>query len=304
MPKHEAPESFRKIFSDENEHRTFAKVFDYSTIHTVHSMAKQGHFDVLEFLISVGKEAHVFRAHDQNGEFRAVKIYKTDTSEFHHMTKYIEGDIRFGKMKKDKHQLVYTWTKKEFKNLELAARAGVRSPLPIAFKNNVLVMEFIGDENGNPSPPLQKKPAQNANAFFEEVLVQTARLYQAGLVHADLSEYNILNQNEKPVLIDVGQSVLLSHPSAAEFFERDIEHVVNYFRRKGVVTDAESAKEKIRTLLKEFKPKQSPKKPVQRTPGQRKNARSKPRTQKSKKRTSLKPRNPKPKKSAHASKTK
>ncbi len=242
-------EEFKALFREEDEHRTFAKVFDFSTIQTVRMLAQKGHFEQLEFVISTGKEAHVFRAIDQSGQFRAVKIYKTDTSNFKHMQMYIEGDRRFSNIKKEKHALVRAWTQKEYKNLELATKAGCRVPLPIAFRDNVLVMEFIGTD-GKPTPSLKDQPPKNPQKFYESVIDEMAKIYRGNLVHADLSEYNILNQDEKPVIIDVGQSVLTAHPRAKEFFERDLQNVVRYFQNQGIKTDLEKTREEIRAKLK------------------------------------------------------
>ncbi|MBS3061852.1 MAG: serine protein kinase RIO [Candidatus Diapherotrites archaeon] len=249
MPKDEtAPEyeRYKDLFSEEKEHRTFAKVFDYNTIQTVHHLAKKGFFEQLEFVLSTGKEAHVFRAVDQAGQFRAIKIYKTDTSNFKHMQEYIEGDRRFQNVRKEKHALVRAWTQKEYKNLDLATRAGIRVPLPIAFSENVLIMEFIG-KKGIPAPTLKDQAPKNPEKFLDQVLEAVAGLYNAGLVHADLSEYNILNQDDEPVLIDIGQGLLTGHPRAKEFFDRDILNLSRYFSTQGLKTNANT----IRTQIKQ-----------------------------------------------------
>ena len=57
---------------------------------------------------------------------------------------------------------------------------------------------------------------------------------EAKLIHADLSEYNMLNRNDLPVIIDCGQAVLTSHPNAQELFERDIKNLANYFTKQGL----------------------------------------------------------------------
>jgi len=93
-------ETIRNYIKEEKLKKTFAKVFDESTIMAVHKVAKKGYFNILEFVISTGKEAHVFRGQDKAGNFLAVKIYKTKTSDFKNMEKYIKGDNRFKKNKK------------------------------------------------------------------------------------------------------------------------------------------------------------------------------------------------------------
>ncbi|MDO8625627.1 MAG: serine protein kinase RIO [Candidatus Diapherotrites archaeon] len=238
-------EEYKKLFSYEKEHATFAKVFDHPTVQTVHALAQKGYFELLEFVISTGKEAHVFRAVDAGGDFRAVKIYKTDTSAFRNMQQYIEGDRRFSRIKHEKHSLVNAWTKKEYKNLEIATRQGVAAPLPLAFRNNVLVMEFIGT-NGAAAPTLKDQSPKKPQEFFDSLTDEMEKLYRARLVHADLSEYNILNRNEQPVIIDVGQAVLFDHPRAKEFFERDAQNVARYFQNKGIPIDAKELADTIR----------------------------------------------------------
>ncbi len=224
----------KKHVREKEAQRVFAKVFDRTAINTIHLLASRGLFDVLEFVVSTGKEAHVFRAVDASGNFRAVKIYKITTSNFKHMDAYIKGDERFKRIRREKRSIVYAWTRKEYNNLERAVSAGVRVPMPMGFMNNVLVMEFIGD-NGIAAKPLKETGAKDYAAVYERIVECVARLmYKARLVHADVSEYNILMQKDEPVLIDIGQAVLLSHPLAKDFFERDAQNISRYFSKMGV----------------------------------------------------------------------
>ncbi len=242
----------KQLVPKEEYRKTIAKVFDEETIATLHALANKGYFEQLEFIVSTGKEAHVFRAKDASGNFRAVKVYKTLTSDFKHMMQYIEGDLRFKKVKREKFSIVKAWTQKEFKNLELARQAGVRVPLPTVFKNNVLVMEFIGTDGGA-APTLKEKPSQNPEEALETILKAIAdMLYKSNFIHADLSEYNILNNQEELVIIDIGQGVLNSHPHAKEFFERDVKNVVHYFNKQGVKITIEEAFGRIKSFKPDF----------------------------------------------------
>ena len=237
----------RKFVPAEEQRRTFAKVFDKQTIQAVHRLATKGYFDIVEFVISTGKEAHVFRAKDKAGNFRAVKIYKKSTSDFKNMNIYLEGDMRFKGIRKNKRDIVFAWTKKEFKNLMLLNHAEVRVPMPIAFFENVLVMEFIGDKEGKAAPPLKELPVKDVKKAYKTIVGFIAKtLYKAELVHSDLSEYNILNKAEELVVIDAGQAVLTTHPEAETFFERDLTNVANYFSKKGVKKTVEEIKEEIK----------------------------------------------------------
>ncbi len=236
----------KKIFVNEKDLKTTAKVFNTHSIKVLHSLAGKGFINQLEFIISTGKEAHVFQASDYSNNKLAVKIYKIETSEFNKMNEYIQGDYRFKKVKKNKKELVFAWTKKEYKNLEKANKAKVRVPLPITFKENVLVMEFVG-ENGIAAPKLKNAKNIDYEKIYEKIIEYIARLlYLSELIHADLSEYNILIQKGEPVIIDIGQGILTTHPKAKEFFERDVRNISNYFSKKGVKTNFETAIKEIK----------------------------------------------------------
>lgn len=248
--------ALQQLVPEEKARRIFAKVFDSETVATVHSLAMKGNFDILEFVISTGKEAHVFRAVDASGHYRAVKIYRKEASDFKNMQQYLEGDKRFKEVRKTKRDIVHEWTKKEFKNLDISNRAGAKVPLPMVFRNNVLVMELIG-ENGIPSPTLKDRGVEGLDIgeLYEKLLESTAKmLYKAKIVHSDLSEYNVLIRGEEPVIIDVGQAVLLSHPKAKEFFERDLRNLSNYFSKKGLKKSPEDIHSDIRALKAKILP--------------------------------------------------
>ncbi len=240
----------QQLVPEEKSRRIFAKVFDSETVATVHALAMKGQFNMLEYVISTGKEAHVFRATDVSGNYRAVKIYRVEASDFRNMQQYLEGDRRFKQVKKKKRDIVYAWTKKEFKNLSLANSAGARVPLPIAYRNNVLVMEFIG-ENGIASPTLKDRGIERLDAreLYEKLLESLAKmLFKAKIVHSDLSEYNILMKGQEPVIIDMGQAVSFSHPKAKAFFERDLRNISNYFSKKGLKKTEKNVENDIKAL--------------------------------------------------------
>lgn len=244
----------QEIVSEEDLKKVFDKVFDNQTIMALHKLARQEYFKEIEFVISSGKEGKVFRAVDNAGNYRAVKLYKTKAVEFRHLRQYIENDLRFKNVKKDHISLIYAWTKKEFKNLErMGTAAGVRVPMPLAFNKNALVMEFIG-KNGVAAGRLKENPLNDTEKLKDFFVDSIARMIEkAGLVHADLSEYNVLNNNGELVIIDVGQSVLLSHPKAKEFFERDLSNVANYLEKQGLEVDTESLRKEIEERQKEIK---------------------------------------------------
>lgn len=222
-----------------------SQVFDASTLETLQRLGRKKWIYQLKHPISTGKEGNVFLATNESGNI-AVKIYKIETSKFKKMHEYIEGDPRFKKTKKTKHDIVNTWVQKEFQNLCLAKKCGERVPTPFAYLNNVLVMEFIGTGE-DAAPVLKKCPPQNPEQFFDETVHFIANiLHKAKLVHSDLSEFNILNHEEKPVFIDMGQAVLVTHPKAIDFLRRDVKNICAYFESLGVKTDEEKTLQKIR----------------------------------------------------------
>jgi RIO kinase 1 len=225
----------------QEEFKVIEEVFDRLTLEGVYKLIRRKVIDNIEGVIKAGKEARIYWGKDPEGTELAIKIYYTATAEFRKgMMQYIHGDPRFKRVKKTPRGLVYTWTQKEFKNLQLAEQAGVNSPRPIAFERNILVMTFIG-EDGLPAPLLREVEPEDPESFYEGLLKEVRLLYtKAGLVHGDLSEYNVMVWEEAPVIFDVSQAMLISHPIGGALLQRDIENINSYFRRLRVdIHDAE-----------------------------------------------------------------
>ena len=211
------------------------EVFDRSTLMVIYDFLNRGVLSDIYGVVSAGKESRVYWAKDGDGKELAVKIYLTVSAEFKKgMLPYIEGDPRFKGVKHDTRSLIFTWARKEFKNLEQATRAKVRVPKPVVVRNNVLIMEFIG-ENGKSAPSMKEQPPAHPNKVYEKILASLHRLYgKAGLVHGDLSEYNIMIWKGHPILFDVSQSVTLSHPMADFLLRRDLTNLNRFFSRMGI----------------------------------------------------------------------
>ena len=210
------------------------EVFDRPTLMTIYDIMNDGVIRKLHGVVKAGKEARVYRGTDSEGTDLAVKIYLVSSRNFKKMIMYIEGDPRFKTYRKNSRSIIYLWARKEFKNLQSAFQSDIRVPKPIFVKNNVLVMEFIGGE-GVPAPLLKDLPPENPESMYLELLNQINSLYiKAKLVHGDLSEYNIMNYNEKPVIFDLSQAVSLEHPMANELLKRDLNQVNWFFSRLGV----------------------------------------------------------------------
>jgi RIO kinase 1 len=151
---------------------------------------------------------------------------------------YLDGDPRFEGFGAEMLLVVVAWTKKEFANLRRAAQAGVRVPDPIAVERNVLVMEFLGTA-GDRAKRLTEVIVENPETAYEVVREYARRLYRAGLVHGDLSEYNVVVHEGQLYVIDLGQAVTIHHPNSREFLERDCRNVANFFSRQGLVVSGE-----------------------------------------------------------------
>jgi RIO kinase 1 len=223
----------RTKIKDSDDLNVQEAVFDKRTLMDLYSMANSGVIDALGGSICTGKEANIFRAIAGEKEL-ALKIYRISTSNFRAMQDYLHGDPRFGSVKGTKRSIVSAWAKKEFRNLTRAGEAGVRVPHPIAMRGNILVMELIGGKD-YAAPQLRDVglEAEDAKRVFDKLVDYISLLYnRAGLVHADLSEFNILLEKEEPIIIDMGQSVTLDHPMAKKFLERDVSNIVHHFRKK------------------------------------------------------------------------
>jgi RIO kinase 1 len=186
----------------------------------------------------------VYYGLDQGGEPVAVKIYLISASDFRKRLGYIAGDRRFGKLPSGSRDTIFLWTRKEFKNLQLADSAGVRVPKPLTFHKNILVMEYVGTPPAS-APLFAESEVDESDYAWTFKTIGT--LWRKGrLVHADLSEFNVFKTEKERVLFDMGSAVLSSHPQAEEFLKRDIANMVRFFRKRGISKmDADSWMEKI-----------------------------------------------------------
>ncbi|MEF8779124.1 MAG: serine/threonine-protein kinase Rio1 [Haloferacaceae archaeon] len=231
-------DEFRKRIKNTEQFKVEGDVFDEATLAAIYKLVQDGYVEAFGGPISTGKEANVYEALGETREV-AIKVYRINTSNFRQMRDYLEGDPRFEGIGGDKKEVVIAWTRKEFANLERARRAGVRVPEPIAVERNVLVMELVGlvEERAR---RLAEVHVENPRTAYEVVREYMRRLHAAGLVHGDLSEYNLIVHDGELVVIDMGQAVTVHHPNAREFLERDCRNVANFFSRQGLeVTDEE-----------------------------------------------------------------
>ena len=230
----------RERIKDSDDLKVKGDVFDTRTLMNLYALASKGVIDALGGEISTGKEANLFYA-IREGQELVIKIYRITTSNFQAMQDYMHGDPRFGNIKGTKRAVISAWTRKEFRNLKRAEEAGVRVPHPIVTRDNILIMELIGEKD-NPAPQLRNVDLEldEAKRIFNKLSDYISLLYnKADLVHADFSEFNVLYDGD-PVVIDMGQSVTLEHPMASKFLARDVTNIARYFEKKyGIGSEAE-----------------------------------------------------------------
>ncbi len=224
-------EQFEKRIKDADQFKVEQSVFDDATFAALYKLVQDGHVEAFGGPISTGKEANVYHALGDDREV-AVKVYRINASNFRQMREYLEGDPRFEGLGGKKKDVVLAWVKKELANLERARAAGVNVPEPIAAERNVLVMEYFGDDDGR-AKRLGEVQIENPETAYEVVREYMRRLYAAGLIHGDLSEYNIVIHEGHLVVIDLGQAVTVHHPNSRDFLERDCTNVAAFFTRQG-----------------------------------------------------------------------
>ena len=249
----------RRLYRHEHENRFLLKrsedyrvvddVFNIPTLKVINEMINRNVLGYIKGPLGSGKESKVYLALDKNRQnFLSVKIYLTVSAEFKKRLQYIAGDPRFSSSKKGSRNLISIWAKKEFKNLQTAYENGINVPAPLKVRQNVLVMEFIGDDvSGIPCPTLLNSNSVTSSDY-NEIIAQISNLYQkAQLVHADLSEYNIFKcAKGRIILFDFGSSVNIKQPNSRQFLTRDIANINTFFRKRGVkVLGVESAVHKI-----------------------------------------------------------
>lgn len=229
----------REMFDSSEARKAVENVLDDNTMDALLKAADRELIDRMHGIIESGKESAILLAETDEG-LAAVKIYMKRAGAFREMHQYLRGDKRFRNVKKDRKAVVDAWAKKEFKNLKKASNI-VRCPEVYGLQENVLVMEFIG-EDFQPYPKLKEVNIENPEAALDQTLKKIKALWEEEkLVHGDLSEYNILVEKDELVWIDFSQGVHESHPEAEELLKRDVKNVVNFFNSEGANRDIEKA---------------------------------------------------------------
>jgi RIO kinase 1 len=225
--------------------KTEAEVFDYPTMKTLSQLINDDVIKTLDFCISTGKEANVFHGTAPDGTSLAVKIYRVNTTTFRQHLEYLWGDRRFDPGGKSERDVISLWASKELRNLKRLREAGLHVPEPVTVENNVVVMEFVGQDE-RVAPLLKDVELEDARDGYEALVdfVETA-WEEAELVHGDLSAYNVLVLPPRLYVIDVAQAIVKDHPRAAELLERDLENVAKHFRSRGVDADPDEIVDRL-----------------------------------------------------------
>lgn len=235
---------------DKADRATSEQVLDPRTRMILLQMINRNVVSEIHGCLSTGKEANVYHSISSSGNeedspsvHRAIKVYKTSILVFKDRDKYVTGEFRFrqGYSKSNNRSMVKLWAEKEMRNLRRIYVAGIPCPEPVHLRLHVLVMGFVGNSKGRAAPRLKDvefnvpEPETRWRAHYMELLGYMRVMYHTcRLVHADLSEYNILYHKDKLYIIDVSQSVEHDHPRSLEFLRMDIKNVNDFFRRKGV----------------------------------------------------------------------
>ncbi|KAF2464252.1 Serine/threonine-protein kinase Rio1 [Lindgomyces ingoldianus] len=266
---------------DKSDRATSEQVLDPRTRMILLQLINRNVVSEIHGVISTGKEANVYHAISETTlsdpdeadgdrgvsvQHRAIKVYKTSILVFKDRDKYMAGEFRFraGYNKSSNRAMVKIWAEKEMRNLKRIFSAGIPCPEPLYLRLHVLVMGFLGDRKGWPAPRLRDvqftglgpmEEEERWKELYGELVVCMRMMWKVcKLVHADLSEYNVLYHNSKLYIIDVSQSVEHDHPRSLEFLRMDVKNVSDFFRSRNVdvlserrvfefVTDAEGGME-------------------------------------------------------------
>ena len=207
----------------------------------IEPLVADGLVDAVIRQLMSGKEAMVYVV-ECGDTLRCAKVYKEANKRgFHKAADYTEGrkvknsrqaramakGSRYGRQEQEA-----AWQHSEVDALRVLAAAGVRVPTPYDFHEGVLLMELVTDEEGEPAPRLNDVVLSEADArrYHADLVRQVVRMLCAGIVHGDLSEYNVLIDRDGPVIIDLPQAVdAAANNNARAMLERDVDNLAAYF---------------------------------------------------------------------------
>jgi len=216
--------------------RTYNGVFDAFTNRTLFYLESHGHITELSRTLFVGKESNVFTTSHREGD-RLVKIYRVQNCDFKQMYRLIIQDPRFKTVRHRPRDVIFTWCQREYTNLLKAKSVGVRVPETFACRNHILVEQLIG----GPAPRLKDAIIENPKQCAQDIIENYKKLYcDGGLVHGDLSSFNILYHNQKVWFIDFSQGISVKSDYADEYLRRDLSNIKQFFSKRGLDLNIET----------------------------------------------------------------
>lgn len=231
-----------RVDKDKSDRATIENAIDPKTLKQMNKFITNGLLTKIDGCLSTGKEANIYYGiNEETDKQYAIKVYKTSVLVFKDRERYINGEFRFKSFKNSNkinpRKLIRVWSEKEFRNLKRLKLHGFNVPEPAELRSNILLMEFLSsDRKGWPAPKLKDYEFANleeVQSVYEEVLVNMRLMYQkCKLIHADLSEYNLIIHQGKVYIIDVSQSIEPTHPMAFDFLRMDIKNINDYFEKK------------------------------------------------------------------------
>ncbi|KAF2858010.1 RIO1-domain-containing protein [Piedraia hortae CBS 480.64] len=239
---------------DKSNHSTTESVLDPRTRLILHKFLDRNVITELHGVLSTGKEANVYHAiqiaeRSEGGgktathtspspmtKHLAVKVYKTRILTFRSRSAYTPS--RGG----TSLSMIQHWAEREVRHLKRLHAHSVPCPEPILLKSHIIVMSFIGN-NGVAAPRLKDVDltVEEWKGVYFQTLMLVKRMWMCRLVHADLSEWNLLYEGGRVVVIDLGQGVDRENANALGFLRNDLETVTSFFGRKGVQVRGERA---------------------------------------------------------------
>ena len=204
--------------------KVFSHVFDEETLRNVNKLQGDGYISNLLGPIGTGKESYVFYSRDFHDRIVAVKIHRHNIDAFKSIPAYIRlrGRKSGGFIKQ-----INDWTRFEYNFLSKAHNLGINTPEPIRCYENIIVMQFIGRDE-NPAKLAIKDSDFNIERWYVLLTNFIVSMAKNGIIHGDLSPYNILDYNGEPFIIDFSQALKLSSLTI-NFLVRDITNVNNWF---------------------------------------------------------------------------
>ncbi len=214
--------------------KTFEHVFDEKTLFNIHKLESGGYIGKLLGPVGTGKESYIFYSTDPNGREVAVKVHRHDINAFKRIPTYLRlrGTRSSGFIKR-----INDWTRYEFAFQSRAFSMGIKTPEPYRVYENLIVMQFIGGDCVS-APQAIRDTDFDINAWYDEIIGSIVTMGKKGLIHGDLSPYNILNYQGKPYIIDFSQAVKLTSLTKG-YLLRDIRNINAWFEKlgKSTITD-------------------------------------------------------------------